>query len=107
MACGAAPRGRLLSTTGLRGGRGRDPDPGAGAAGEDGRARTAEGGREGGPGESKNTTRGSGGGGVAEKRVRNDRIKRELGVRLMFPTYREGLAAIARGDATPFGADER
>ena len=80
---------------------------GAGAAGEDGRARTAEGGREGGPGESKNTTRGSGGGGVAEKRVRNDRIKRELGVRLMFPTYREGLAAIARGDATPFGADER
>jgi hypothetical protein len=28
-------------------------------------------------------------------------------VRLMFPTYREGLAAIARGDATPFGADER
>ena len=80
---------------------------GAGAAGEDGRARTAEGGREGGPGESKNTTRGSGGGGVAEKRVRNDRIKRELGVRLMFPTYREGLAAIVRGDATPFGADER
>jgi nucleoside-diphosphate-sugar epimerase len=27
------------------------------------------------------------------KRVRNDRIKRELGVRLAFPTYREGLAA--------------
>ena len=81
---------------------------GAGAAGEDAaRARTAEGGREGGPGAAKNTTRGSGGGGVAEKRVRNDRIKRELGVRLMFPTYRQGLAAIARGDATPFGADER
>ena len=81
---------------------------GAGAAGEDAaRARTAEGGGEGGPGAAKNTARGSGGGGVAEKRVRNDRIKRELGVRLMFPTYREGLAAIARGDATPFGADER
>jgi len=28
------------------------------------------------------------------KRVRNDRIKDELGVRLLFPTYREGLAAI-------------
>ncbi|MCR9219536.1 MAG: SDR family oxidoreductase [Alphaproteobacteria bacterium] len=27
------------------------------------------------------------------KRVRNDRIKRELGVRLAYPTYREGLAA--------------
>jgi nucleoside-diphosphate-sugar epimerase len=29
------------------------------------------------------------------KRVRNDRIKKELGVQLAFPTYREGLAAIA------------
>jgi nucleoside-diphosphate-sugar epimerase len=29
------------------------------------------------------------------RRVRNDRIKRELGVRLKFPTYREGLRAIA------------
>ena len=28
------------------------------------------------------------------KRVRNDRIKRELGVRLLYPTYREGLAVI-------------
>lgn len=28
------------------------------------------------------------------KRVRNDLIKRELGVRLRYPTYREGLAAI-------------
>ncbi len=28
------------------------------------------------------------------KRVRNDKIKRELGVRLVFPTYREGLQAI-------------
>ncbi|MBD1205957.1 MAG: SDR family oxidoreductase [Rhodobacteraceae bacterium] len=34
------------------------------------------------------------------KRVRNDRIKAELGVRLLFPTYREGLAALlaAEGD---------
>ena len=29
------------------------------------------------------------------KRVRNDRIKRELGVVLKYPTYREGLAALA------------
>lgn len=29
------------------------------------------------------------------KRVRNDRIKRDLGVRLIYPTYREGLAAMA------------
>lgn len=28
------------------------------------------------------------------KRVRNDRIKRDLGVALLYPTYREGLAAI-------------
>lgn len=28
------------------------------------------------------------------KRVKNDRIKRELGVTLTFPTYREGLAAL-------------
>ena len=37
-----------------------------------------------------------------EKRVRNDKIKDELGVRLLYPTYREGLAAIADGDKTPF-----
>ena len=30
------------------------------------------------------------------KRVRNDRIKTELGVRLIYPTYREGLAAMLR-----------
>lgn len=34
------------------------------------------------------------------KRVRNDRIKRDLGVRLLYPTYREGLAAILAGDQT-------
>jgi hypothetical protein len=28
------------------------------------------------------------------KRVRNDRIKDELGVVLRYPTYREGLAAL-------------
>ena len=37
-----------------------------------------------------------------EKRVRNTLIKEELGVRLMYPTYREGLRAIAEGDVTPF-----
>jgi hypothetical protein len=37
------------------------------------------------------------------RRVRNDRIKRELGVHLRYPTYREGLRAIAasRADAPP------
>ena len=28
------------------------------------------------------------------KRVSNDRIRRELGVKLAYPTYREGLAAL-------------
>lgn len=50
---------------------------------------------------------GSDGGGVAalrleEKRVRNGRIKQELGVQLAFPSYREGLAAIVAGDRRPF-----
>lgn len=34
---------------------------------------------------------------LENKRVRNDRIKNELGVELAFPTYREGLASIAEG----------
>ena len=33
------------------------------------------------------------------RRVRNDRIKEELGVRLIYPTYREGLRALAGDDA--------
>lgn len=32
------------------------------------------------------------------RRVRNDRIKRELGVTLRYPTYREGLRAIVAGE---------
>ncbi len=32
------------------------------------------------------------------KRVRNDRIKEELGVRLIYPSYREGLAALLARD---------
>jgi nucleoside-diphosphate-sugar epimerase len=35
------------------------------------------------------------------KRVRNDKIKAELGVRLNYPTYREGLRALFAADATP------
>lgn len=38
-----------------------------------------------------------------DKRVSNDRMKRELGVALRYPTYREGLRAIAGGDKAPFG----
>ena len=40
--------------------------------------------------------------GLAEKRVSNHLIKHELGVELKFPSYREGLAAIARRHLTPF-----
>ena len=32
------------------------------------------------------------------KRVRNDRIKTELGVRLQYPTYREGLAELLKAE---------
>jgi nucleoside-diphosphate-sugar epimerase len=32
------------------------------------------------------------------KRVRNDKIKRDLGVRLRYPTYREGLRSLAQAD---------
>jgi nucleoside-diphosphate-sugar epimerase len=32
------------------------------------------------------------------KRVRNDRIKRQLGVTLRYPTYREGLAALLKAE---------
>ena len=31
------------------------------------------------------------------KRVRNTRIRRDLGVELLYPTYREGLRALAAG----------
>lgn len=39
-----------------------------------------------------------------EKRVSNRRIKEELGVTLRFPTYQEGLLAIASGDLSPWPA---
>jgi nucleoside-diphosphate-sugar epimerase len=35
------------------------------------------------------------------RRVRNDRVKTELGVALRYPTYREGLEAIRAGDPRP------
>jgi nucleoside-diphosphate-sugar epimerase len=35
------------------------------------------------------------------RRVRNDRIKRELGITLRFPTYRDGLRALAAGASDP------
>ena len=35
------------------------------------------------------------------KRVRNAKIKSEIGVRLAHPTYREGLAAILAGETAP------
>ena len=37
-----------------------------------------------------------------EKRVSNERAKTELGVFFAFPTYAEGLTAIADGDTSPF-----
>ena len=37
-----------------------------------------------------------------EKRVSNERAKTELGVAFAFPTYAEGLTAIADGDTSPF-----
>jgi len=40
------------------------------------------------------------------KRVSNDRIKRELHVRLSYPTYREGLAALLKEEQARSGGDE-
>ena len=39
---------------------------------------------------------------LEEKRVRNDRIKADLGVRLVYPSYKEGLLALSQGDLRPF-----
>ena len=38
----------------------------------------------------------------ASKRVRNDKMKRDLGAVLEYPTYAEGMAAIMDGDLRPF-----
>lgn len=50
--------------------------------------------------------RSEGAGVLEEKRVRNGRIKEELGVVLRYPTYREGVEAIARGEAWPLGPQD-
>lgn len=39
---------------------------------------------------------------LPEKRVSNAKLKKDLGVVLRFPTYREGLQAIHCGDQSPF-----
>jgi hypothetical protein len=39
--------------------------------------------------------------GLEEKRVRNERIKKVLGVQLQYPSYREGMAAIVEGVESP------
>ncbi len=36
---------------------------------------------------------------VGNKRIRNDKIKRELGIALKYPTYREGLRALLENEA--------
>ena len=41
------------------------------------------------------------------RRIRNDRIKDDLGVALQFPTYREGLRAIAIGRGPALAAGPR
>ena len=35
------------------------------------------------------------------KRIKNDRIKQELGIKLIHPTYRQGLAAILQAEKRP------
>ncbi len=40
--------------------------------------------------------------GMDEKRVSNEMLRKQLGVVLRFPTYRQGLQSIHEGDQTPF-----
>lgn len=68
---------------------------GAGASAEDQRQRT------GGEGITAAPTAG-----LEEKRVRNALIKEELGVQLVFPTYREGLASLYSKCLDPFSASD-
>lgn len=46
--------------------------------------------------------RGGRGGELEEKRVSNARMKQQRGIQLAFPSYREGLVAIAMGNTAPF-----
>jgi hypothetical protein len=41
---------------------------------------------------------------LEEKRIRNDKLKAALGVQLLAPTYREGLASMHAGVIAPFAA---
>ncbi|GIL55281.1 hypothetical protein Vafri_10839 [Volvox africanus] len=50
--------------------------------------------------------RGSGPEPLEEKRVRNRLVKSELGVKLRYPTYREGVAAIHRRDYWPLSQED-
>lgn len=68
---------------------------GAGASAEDQRQRTG--------GEDITATPTAG---LEEKRVRNALIKEELGVQLVFPTYREGLASLYSKCLDPFSASD-
>jgi hypothetical protein len=43
---------------------------------------------------------------LEEKRVRNDKLKAPLGVQLLAPTYREGLALMHAGSIAPFAAED-
>jgi hypothetical protein len=61
---------------------------------------SAAGGSSGGA-DASGSSRG-GGGALEEKRVSNAKVKRELGLAWRYPTYKEGLAAIAHGDPSPF-----
>lgn len=41
---------------------------------------------------------------VEEKRVGNAKIKQQLGISLVYPTYRQGVAAVLAGSTAPFDA---
>lgn len=43
---------------------------------------------------------------LEEKRVRNDKLKTFLGVKLLAPTYREGLRLMHAGSIEPFAAED-
>ncbi len=43
---------------------------------------------------------------MEEKRVRNVKIKQQLGITLQYPTYREGITAIINGCTYPFDASD-
>ena len=43
---------------------------------------------------------------LEEKRVSNSLVKEELAVELMYPSYRQGLAAIHAGDRRPFDDEQ-